>query len=214
MWIRLKAFLIWFVARILLGTLRLRMLHVDRLTRARQDGRPVIYAFWHGRQIAYFYHRPEKRLTVMTSLSADGELQTQICRRFGLDVARGSSSRGGLRALVGLSRALREGQSVGMAVDGPRGPAEEPKAGVLALAQQSGVSIIPISVGYSRKRVLRRAWDGFQIPKVFSRAVMGYGKALAVPRDANPDDLEALRLALRDALLALGTEVDAAASRS
>ena len=212
MWLAIKAFLIWMVARILLASLRVRVLYGERLDEVRRSGKPVIYAFWHGRQMTLFRARPEKRVTVMTSLSKDGELQSRICRWFGMDVVRGSSSKGGLRALVGLGRALKGGQSVGLAVDGPRGPAGRLKAGVLALASQSACTVLPVSVGLSRKRVLSRAWDGFQIPKLFSRAVVGYGEGLCVPGGASSEDIEVLRARLEADLHRLDGEVDAAAA--
>ncbi|NMB73627.1 MAG: lysophospholipid acyltransferase family protein [Myxococcales bacterium] len=213
---RLLALLAFAIARLLLATLRLRVLHPERLARAREEGeggQPLLYAFWHGRQLGLFRANPEKHLAVMASLSRDGALQAVVCRRFGLTVVRGSSSRGGLQALRGLAERLRAGVSVGLAVDGPRGPAEEAKPGILALASRLHCPVVPITIGYSRCGVLRRAWDRFRIPAPFARAVVVYGEPMRVPRTASREELVRLAGELTARLRSITAEADLAASQ-
>ena len=212
-WILFKAWLIGWVVRLLLWTVRLTVLGGERLEQARGSGRPVLYAFWHGRQLGLFKANPEPRLTVMTSLSQDGEMHARICRRLGLTVVRGSSSRGGLAGLLALGRALREGSALGLAVDGPRGPAFLAKPGILALARQSGSAVVPITIGYRRAWVFDRAWDRFVLPRPFTRAVVAYGQALMVARSTGQPDLEALAGALTESLRTLTAQVDDEARR-
>jgi len=207
---RFKAFLVWLLARMLLATLRVRVSGGDSLQRLRREG-PLVYAFWHGRQLALFGAIPERPLAVMASLSRDGQMQAEICRRFGLEVVRGSSSRGGLGGLLGLGRRLRHGRSVALAVDGPRGPAHQAKPGVVALAAASGRPIVPVAVGLRRKLVLRRAWDRFQIPAPFTRVQVAFGEPLQVESAPGSARLEEIARELDRRLRALCDEVDASA---
>lgn len=211
--IRLKAFVIWLLVRMLLATVRVRILYPERLERARATGRALIYAFWHGRQLGLFKANPERELAVMTSLSRDGTLQSLICHRFGLEVVRGSSSRAGLSGLVAMSRVLRRGVALGIAVDGPRGPAHQAKPGAAALALACGCPVVPITVGFSRSWVLTRAWDRFRIPKPFCTAWVAYGEPLGTPSDQEGRLPEQVADQVGQSLGALTEEVDAAASR-
>ncbi len=204
----IKAFLVWLAAHVLMATVRFRVRHVERLERARESGKAVLYAFWHGRQLALFKANPESRLAVMTSLSRDGEMQSLICRWFGLDVVRGSSSRSGLSGLLALTRSLKQGTAVGVAVDGPRGPAFEAKPGITTLARVSGSSVVPITVGFRRRWELGRTWDGFQIPKPFTIATVAYGEPIVVSADASRDAVRQATQRLTASLRTLTAEVD------
>ena len=207
-WLACKAWLIWLLTRLLLMTVRVTVMHSERLERVQQPGKPLLYAFWHGRQMTLFKAKPEKRIAVMTSLSQDGQMQTKICQFFGLTVVRGSSSRGGLRGLLAMRSCLGRGLSVGVAVDGPKGPAYQAKPGILMLAKYCQTAVIPITVGLSRKWVLSRAWDRFVIPKPFSRATVGYGEPLIVPEQLDSSQLQALTEELSKRLNLLTQEVD------
>jgi lysophospholipid acyltransferase (LPLAT)-like uncharacterized protein len=210
-WTRIKAWIICLLARLLFLTIRVRLRHEDRIDAARRSGRPLLYAFWHGRQLGLLKGNPErgKRLAILTSQSRDGQLQTGVMRCFGLEVVRGSSSRGGLAGLVGLTRKLRSGASVGMAVDGPRGPIFDAKPGIFALARQSGSPIVPISVGFSRYWELRRTWDGFRIPKPFATAWIVVGQPRYVDRGPGVYTLSEQTESLSGALCELTELADA-----
>jgi hypothetical protein len=204
----LEALVIWLAAYLLLATLRMQVLHQERLVEARRAGRPILFAFWHGRQAALFKANPERRLAVMASLSRDGTVQAQICKRFGVLSVRGSSSRRGLSAMLRLGKMLADGISVGLAVDGPRGPVFAAKPGILALARVRGCPVVPITVGFRRKLELRRTWDRFQIPTPFTRATVAYGEPLWVPADADASFLEETAVLLTNDLRRLTAEVD------
>lgn len=168
---------------------------------------PVIYAVWHARilLLPWIYgHRP---VCVLASRSRDGELVTRYVASFGLEVVRGSSSRGGAEALRALARWLKDGREVLVVPDGPRGPAEQAKLGVVALARLSGASIVPVAVGLSSEWRLR-SWDGFRIPKPFSRCVVRFGEPISVPRTSDRAAEEAARGRVEAALRALTASVD------
>jgi lysophospholipid acyltransferase (LPLAT)-like uncharacterized protein len=202
---------VWLLARILLATIRLRVIYQERLEAARALGRPLLYAFWHGRQLMLFKGNPERgrRLAVITSLSRDGQMQSLICRRFGLEVVRGSSSRAGLSGLLALSRRLKNDCPVALAVDGPRGPVQIAKPGAVVLARNTGAPIVPVTVGFRRRWELGRAWDRFQIPWPFTEACMVFGQPIQVPADANTADVERVCERLTLELSDLTAEVDA-----
>lgn len=206
-WIWLIAWIIWVVVYLLLATVRLKVLYLDRLAEARRAGKPILYAFWHGRQVALFRANPEKKLFVMASKSRDGELQARVCERFGVSSVRGSSSRGALSAMLKLGRILKSGTSVGLAVDGPRGPVFTAKPGILMLARSHGCPVVPLTAGFKRKLELR-SWDRFQIPAPFTKATVAWGTPVWVPADATEGDLEDAARRLTDEMRRLTAEVD------
>jgi lysophospholipid acyltransferase (LPLAT)-like uncharacterized protein len=214
-WLGAVAFLVWLVAWLLVRSLRPRVRGLEHVERLRAAGRPILYCFWHGRQLALFRINPERPprlpLVVLASRSRDGELQARVCRRFGLRVVRGSSSRGGLAGLLALSRASRAGHALGVAVDGPRGPAGQAKPGALALARSTGATLVPISAGYRHRLELARAWDRFQIPPPFGRVEVVLGAPIELAGDSDGAALEAAATRLGESLRALTDEADARA---
>lgn len=165
------------VVRAWLATLRLTV--VDRTGDARHDARPWILAFFHGTQVPLLAWRRRRRTSVLVSLSRDGDWSTAVMRRAGMVVVRGSSSRGGARALVGLVRAVRE-QSLdaAFAVDGPRGPYGSVAPGVLACVRHVDGLLVPIGSACAPHHRLERAWDRMALPWPFARAVVVLGPAL------------------------------------
>lgn len=139
------------VIRALEWTLRIRTLHADRVNAFWDTGRPVILAFWHGRQLMLplGYHGP--RLSILISEHRDGELIHRIVRRFGFDAVRGSTTRGGVRALRQLVRLGRSGNGLAVTPDGPKGPRCVAQAGVVELAKLTGLPILPYTFSASKK---------------------------------------------------------------
>ena len=168
---------------------------------------PVIYAVWHGRILLLPRLYGRRGSHVLASRSRDGELVARWMTRFGLVPVRGSSTRGGGEALRQLARALREGGEVVVVPDGPTGPREVLKSGVIALARLSGAPIVPTAVGASREWRLR-SWDEFRIPKPFARCVIRFGEPIRVPADGDRAALEAARKDVESALRSLTWQVD------
>ncbi len=164
----------------------------------------VIYAFWHGEQQLILPARPRRRLAVMTSLSADGQLQARVLRRFEFHCVSGSSSRGGARGLLELAREVRAGSSAALAVDGPRGPRHVAKSGAIQLARMTGAPIVPVRATAHRVWRAKRAWDKFEVPLPFARLEVTFGAPLEVPRDARRDEVDALTHGLTRRLIETG----------
>jgi len=172
-----------------------------------QAGGPVIYAVWHGRILLLPLLYGRRAVCVLASRSRDGELVTRYIGRFGIEAVRGSSSRGGAAALRHLARWLKQGREVVVVPDGPRGPAEVVKPGIVSLARLSGAAIVPVAVGASSEWRLG-SWDAFRIPRPFSRCVARFGEPIHVARVVDRRAEEAARGEVEAALRALSSSVD------
>jgi lysophospholipid acyltransferase (LPLAT)-like uncharacterized protein len=142
--------------------------------------KPVIYAFWHRAVFPAVWMWRKQRIAVMVSRSFDGEYIARIIERLGFGAVRGSSSRGGAGALLGMKSVLEDGESVAFTIDGPRGPKYVAKAGPVTLSQISGRPMAAFYVALSDAWVLN-TWDAFMIPKPFSRALVRLGRKILVP---------------------------------
>ena len=166
------------------------------------EGRPPIMAFWHGRVLTATYYFRRRGIVVMISENFDGEWIARIIEQFGFRTSRGSSSRGGQRALLRLKREMDKGRPAGFAVDGPRGPARRVQPGAVWLAKLTGNPMVPFHMEASSYWSLR-SWDRTQIPRPFSTIALTVGAPIDVPRDAAADEIETKRVDLEQSLFAL-----------
>jgi lysophospholipid acyltransferase (LPLAT)-like uncharacterized protein len=173
--------------------------HLDA---AARSGRPPIMAFWHGRILAGTVFFRDRGIVVMTSENFDGEWIARIIRRFGYVAARGSTSRGAVRALVQMRRAMEAGRATAFTLDGPRGPALVAQPGALWLARATGSPIVPFHIE-ARPAWTARSWDRAQIPLPFARVVVCIGEPFFVPAGADDAGIEAARVGLEERLAAL-----------
>jgi lysophospholipid acyltransferase (LPLAT)-like uncharacterized protein len=164
-----------------------RTLRIERVNAATffdpavQARRPVII-LWHDEIFPLIPSHADVGLACVVSQSQDGELLSQVLERFGFATVRGSSSRGGLRALIAAKRFMMEtGLGVIFTVDGPRGPRHQVKPGALFLAEHAGSPILPVRVLMEKSVVFDKAWDKFQLPWLFSRCVITYGDPIELP---------------------------------
>ncbi|MBV9927822.1 MAG: lysophospholipid acyltransferase family protein [Acidobacteria bacterium] len=165
---------------------------------ARAGGLPI-YTFWHDRIFAGTYFFRGRRIVIMTSQSFDGEYIARFIQRLGYGAVRGSSTRGGVGALVELTRLVRRGCPAGFSIDGPRGPRHVAKMGAVLLAKKTGQAVLPFGVNAERFWSLG-SWDRMQIPKPFSRVRVRFAPPLRVPADADEETLNAVRDELQRAL--------------
>jgi lysophospholipid acyltransferase (LPLAT)-like uncharacterized protein len=152
--------------------------HYDAVLRA---GQQPILALWHSRILSATFYWRDRGIVAMTSANFDGEWTARLMARFGYRAARGSTSRGGARALVQLRRELATGHPVAFTVDGPRGPARIVQPGAVWLAGATGHPIVPFHIEASRHWTAR-SWDRAQIPRPFSQMAVVIGPPLSVPR--------------------------------
>lgn len=163
-----------------------------------------IWCFWHNRALLvpaiYRSLRPRHKGIVLTSASRDGSFLARVAASFGLEAARGSSSRRGGPALKHLVRRLREGYDAGVTPDGPRGPRYKLQAGIVAAAALARKPVIPVAIDFDACWRLR-SWDRFIIPKPFSRVVVRFG-APVWPAAEGGEALEAQRSAIEEQMRA------------
>ncbi|MCA0376151.1 MAG: lysophospholipid acyltransferase family protein [Gemmatimonadetes bacterium] len=160
------------LVRALSATWRYRIVGTEALLARAPRTDPVVFALWHGQMLpALCGHR--FRTGVLISEHKDGEVIARIVALFGMFSVRGSSSRGGARALLEASRVIRDGLDMAFTPDGPRGPRHSWAPGALLLSHRSGAPIVFI-VAHAARVWRLRSWDGFEIPKPFTRVTVLY----------------------------------------
>lgn len=187
--------------RLLGMTWRVRTLNDEAVGPMRASGRRVIFTLWHGELLPLLWAHRGQGIAVVISEHRDGEIIARIAERLGYTTVRGSTSRGGGRALIGLMRAIQAGHDGAVTPDGPRGPAHVFAPGAAIAAQRTGASLLMVRAAASRAWRLK-SWDRFLIPKPFATVRVIYGAIVPMdvgsPREAA---LEAPRLqALLDAV--------------
>ena len=167
----------------------------------------AIYTFWHCMMLVPAYVGRNKDLQVLISQHSDGEYIAQVIQRLGYGVIRGSTTRGGMRAVKALVDKTREGLSVVVTPDGPRGPRFVFQAGSIFLAKKTQLPIIHLVIGLSGYLELP-SWDKFRIPKPFSRALMMYGNPIHVPANITDEEMEQYRLKVEQIMREMTEEAD------
>ena len=174
----------------IMGSCRYRTEGDENFQQFHRQGKPVVFTLWHGRLLPCTYHHRGEGVVTLVSLHRDGEYITRAVRRWGYIAVRGSTSRGGLEALRELIRHVKQGRSLAITPDGPRGPFQKMKPGPAIIAQRTGAPIIPVASAASRGWFFG-SWDRFLIPQPFARCQIAYGEPLFVPRDADEAGIEA-----------------------
>ncbi len=189
--------LIFFALIKLIGkTVRFEVEGWENFEKIERDGRIPIYAFWHNRIFLATYYFRNRGIVVITSQSFDGEYIARFIQRFGYGAVRGSSTRGGVGALVGLIRVMKQGLPAGFTVDGPKGPKYVAKMGAVLLAKKTGNPVMPFSVETKNFWSIK-SWDNLQIPKPFTKAKVFIHAPVYVEKDADETEIENKRLELQ-----------------
>ena len=209
-----RLLLLWFaeyVGSLIIGlyslTLRLRMQGEENVEPIFKQGRNVIYAFWHGRMFSLIFKHRTYNIRVLVSRHRDGEIISRIVHRLGYTTARGSSTVGGSHALLALKESLSTGCNYAFTPDGPRGPKEKLKPGLIFFAQASGLPVIPVTSA-ARKKFELSSWDNYSIPKPFSKVIIKYGAPVQVPAGISENEREVYRQLVQKKLIELGQEAD------
>lgn len=195
----------WLIAA--LGkTWRMRVFGRDALLARQPDEPRVVFTLWHGQMLPILYaHR--QPTGVLISEHRDGEIIAQIVQRFGFFGVRGSSSRGGARALLESVKVLGAGADVAITPDGPRGPRHSFAPGALVVAFRASTSVIPI-VAHADRVWQLKSWDGFEIPKPFARITVVYGD----PRTVEGTDVRDVSTRTEEFAVAMRVATDRAKS--
>ncbi|MHB8636556.1 MAG: lysophospholipid acyltransferase family protein [Fimbriimonadaceae bacterium] len=182
--------LVYRLARTIGSTLRYKLVGHEKFDDTAVTS---IFLMWHGRTFVPGQFYRGRGMRVIISHSRDGEMQNRIFRRLGYTVIRGSTGRGGERALVESIRSLKAGHSMSITPDGPRGPSGVVQPGVMLMAKKSGAPLVPIGAS-ARHRKLFGSWDQYLVPLPFSLCSIVAGELFYVPPDADEATMEAIRL--------------------
>ncbi len=191
---RLVPFLGAHLLKLWMGTLRVRFENLDAVQELVDRDDRFILTFWHRRLVmmplAYAFRRKDRGVAILASDSRDGERSTATWAYFRIHAVRGTASDDGAKALVRMIRAVKEGWDFGITPDGPRGPRQQLKPGVLALARKTGAWIVPVCVAADRAITLK-TWDAMVLPLPFSAVTVRYG---APTRPGTDDAIEGAKL--------------------
>jgi hypothetical protein len=204
---RLIAWIGYIAINIIGRTIRWQSEGDSHLDDIYKSGRRAIFTFWHGRIFPATFYWRKRGIVVMTSLNRDGEAIAQCIQKFGYGAARGSSSRGGFRALAEMAREIRQGRDCAFTIDGPRGPKYIAKQGPVLLALKTGAAIFCFHISMKHKIQLK-SWDEFQIPLPFTPAVVLKAAPIWVPPDASEAHLRDLHQQMQTTLDRLRIEGD------
>lgn len=196
--------------RLLSLTLRWRLHDPDGIAK-NPSARPMIWTFWHNRIFVlptlYQKYLSVRKGAVLTSASKDGEVIAAIVARFGCEAVRGSSSRKGTSALLGLIDWIRDGYDVAIVPDGPRGPRYRMGPGVAKLAEVTGALVLPVRVEYGSYWCFQKSWDRFRVPKPFTTVDVFLGPCTEVASGLDDAAFEDERVRL-ESLMNPAHEVD------
>lgn len=196
------------LVRLISRTYRYKLVDTENEQGALDAHGTVVYASWHQRffpGITFFATR--KPIAIMISQSRDGEMIARVVDILGWRSVRGSSSKGGIRALKELRSLTQKGFRVGHIVDGPQGPFGVIKPGLLTIAQFAGAPIVPV-IASAQRRWTFNSWDRFMVPKPFSRVIIRFAPPILVPRRLDADAFEALRRKVEKQIQGLYIQTD------
>ncbi|MDH5561317.1 MAG: lysophospholipid acyltransferase family protein [Deltaproteobacteria bacterium] len=191
-------FLIPYVFKLLIVTIESTCRHkwIDKhhLDNLKSENQNWIYATWHNNTAIASWILRNQKMVAMVSSSTDGEFFSRIMNLMGNSTVRGSSTRGGAKALLSLIKILRNGQLGIITPDGPRGPIFKLQSGSISLAQKSGVPLVPLHLEASRQWIFTKSWDKHKLPKPFSTIVIKVGEPYWVPSKLNEQEFEEVRI--------------------
>lgn len=162
-------------------TLRIKRINFSTFRDPEIRAQNPVVIVWHDETFPLILAHENEGMVCIVSQSQDGELMAQVLERFGFLTARGSSSRGGMRALVAAKRLMdKRGVGVIFTADGPRGPRHRVKPGAVFLAARYASPILPVRVFMNRTKIFHKAWDKFQLPLPFSQCTITYGDPIYI----------------------------------
>ncbi len=193
--------------RVLIGSMRIIERPVNHPEKLIRQGESTIFAYWHAFMLVPAYTARNLGIKVMVSQHSDGEYITQVIERLGFTTVRGSTTRGGVKALLKMIKDPKEGTAIAITPDGPRGPRFTIQPGIIYLSQKTGIPIIPTSLGLTSYWEMP-SWDKFRIPKPFSKAALIHGEPIHIPPKLNKSEVEEYCMLLEKRLNEMNIEAE------
>lgn len=163
---------------------------------AARGGERFLYYFWHSRLLPLVFTHRREGIAVLVSQHRDGELITRLSEVMGFTTARGSSTRGGGTGIREMIRHARNGRHLAITPDGPRGPAEELKDGLVYLASRLQRRVVPIATA-SSSAWAARSWDRFRVPHAYARVCISHGAPVLVPQNLDAHGVSVVQQSLQ-----------------
>ncbi len=167
-----------------------------------------LFAMWHSRQCGVYGIPEREKLHCLISNSKDGEIIATAAESLGIKTVRGSAQRGGAKASLEILDVLKENNNVAITIDGPRGPKEIVKKGIVEIAKISGKPIVPMAWDNPGRGFMKlKTWDEFCFPLFCKKLCLLCGNPIYVNKDADDDEIEKIRKKIEDDLTMLYNEV-------
>lgn len=179
-------------------TSKIKYVNREHINNLESGNEPIIYALWHNAQFFLLYVKKLRIVNMLISKSKDGDYIAEVGRLFGFKTIRGSSSKGGVRAMVSLIKALKNKETAAITPDGPRGPKNSVQPGIVQLALKTNAWIVPVDVHAKRKKVFK-SWDLFEVFYPFNDIAFRFGEPFRL--DNQLDDIEVHQKLIQKALM-------------
>jgi lysophospholipid acyltransferase (LPLAT)-like uncharacterized protein len=190
-------------------TFRLRELNGEKITPRQPKDEQFVYGFYHSQIFPVIYHYRGTKMASLASTHRDGEIAARAAGAFGIKMTRGSSTRGGAGALLGLKTCMEQGYDVAFTVDGPRGPVGKINNGIIFLGKLTGKRVVAVGCAMSSKARLT-SWDRMIIPLPFTRGAYKFGEPINIPADLKDEDIESYKKLLGESLEKVNAECEEA----
>lgn len=163
---------------------------------------PCILALWHAHQCVLYDFQDKDKLHVLISQSNDGEIIAQAVESVGIHTVRGSQKRKAVSSTLQLIEKIEKGDNIAITVDGPRGPNRVVKEGIINIAKNTGVPIIPVLWYSDAKNFLKfNSWDEFRFPFGAIRSLAMYGEPIFIPSDIDKLEMKKYSAILQDKMI-------------
>ena len=187
-------FLFYLITKIIFLSIRWKFYNEDQKSNIFNTDNQYIFCCWHNKLFLGPHLLPTNRIiNALQSSHSDGMITSIAFKYLGMNVILGSSMKGGMQAFRKMVKCIQNGESIAITPDGPKGPKESVKEGVIKLAQITGAPIVPL-VWTTKKFKLIDSWDHFVIPFPFSKGIYTFGKPIYVDKKISENNFEILRL--------------------
>ncbi|MBT3175856.1 MAG: lysophospholipid acyltransferase family protein [Desulfobacula sp.] len=183
---------VYYFIQIYSMTFRLRIANEQKWQDLLKQGRPILLCAWHQQffsAIRHFKTYSKFNPGIMISQSRDGELISGVANRCGWHTLRGSSSRGGKKAMNAMIEHLKKHRFGAHILDGPTGPIGKVKAGVIKMARETDALVVPFYIR-AEQAWFFNSWDRFMLPKPFSKVILTFGDEIHLEPDDTPDNFK------------------------
>lgn len=172
---------------VLCKTLRIEIENEKTISELTVNQQNFVVAFWHGKMALGWYLHSNKNFAALVSQSNDGQILTNVLNKWGFDVSRGSSHKGGKESLEQILQKANSKFSIAITPDGPTGPALKMKAGAVITAQRANIPLVLVGIHYVNKKQFR-SWDSFEIPKPFSKVKVVYSDPIFISESLSREE--------------------------